>query len=101
MLTFHSFTSPLQLLQGLTELWDRNLPKTDTEDKTIPPALLRLSQVLKKWIEENIFDFLESTQLTTLLLNFVETKMIEGKIATLKGPGQSIKKALNKKVNGL
>ena len=99
VLTFHSFTTPLELLTGLIELWNRNLPKQDSEDKTIPPALLRISQVLKKWIEDNFFDFLESVPLTTALLNFVETQMVKGKFEKLKKPGETLKTALNKKLN--
>lgn len=101
LLTFHSFTTPTTLLATLIHLWKTNVPQNTEELSVLPPILTRVIQVLKKWIDTNFFDFLDSPLLTTQLLTFLETHLIGTDVPKFKTSGEGIKNSVNRKVNFL
>jgi son of sevenless-like protein len=84
LLTYRSFTTPHGLLEKLIQRYNLPPPSKETithkefgiwQNDVLNKVRLRVSQVIKKWIENHYYDFENDAELVQKVLDF--TKMME------------------------
>eukprot|EP01117_Protostelium_nocturnum_P010367 TRINITY_DN372_c0_g2_i1.p1 TRINITY_DN372_c0_g2~~TRINITY_DN372_c0_g2_i1.p1 ORF type:complete len:524 (+),score=206.53 TRINITY_DN372_c0_g2_i1:219-1790(+) len=93
LLTYRSFTTPLELLQLLIKRYHTPVESNQDYRKHIR---LRVWHVLKYWIENFFFDFEEEKQLLDQLVSFVNEEMVKDMGKT----GVALSTLLEKKMTG-
>jgi len=104
LLTFRCFTTTHQVLKLLKERYNTPNPVNLTDSKEIAsfqsgyvkPMRLRISNVLKKWLEDHWYDFLEDSTLLNDLKSFLD----EMKHSGMEASASALHKAIQKKQEG-
>eukprot|EP00007_Cunea_sp_BSH-02190019_P007766 CAMPEP_0174239598 /NCGR_PEP_ID=MMETSP0417-20130205/15360_1 /TAXON_ID=242541 /ORGANISM="Mayorella sp, Strain BSH-02190019" /LENGTH=1141 /DNA_ID=CAMNT_0015318559 /DNA_START=130 /DNA_END=3555 /DNA_ORIENTATION=- len=80
LLTYRSFATPHEVLQGLVKRFNpqcpNNVVRTDERESWLKakkgPVQFRVVGVLKSWVEQHAYDFLEDRELCTEMEKFIE-----------------------------
>jgi len=81
--TYRNIIAPIKLLTMLIERFDFNLPPNPTESdleyynhyQTV--VKLRVVNVIKKWLTNHYYDFMEENRLFNKLKNFIDEKIVK------------------------
>ena len=104
LLTYNSFTTPLQLMDLLIARYDIPNPKKsdskllqEFENRKVKPIRLRTFNAIKHWVNHYPKDFASNKTLTNKLRFFLENKMAK---TGMENPAKLLLKSLDSAVSG-
>ena len=115
LLTYRSFTTPMELLDKLILRFnippplicyqaenDGNTEELEKEfrsfySKTLQPIRLRIGQVLNNWVQNHYYDFREDVELKFKLEQFIDKDMSESGMKTLSKTLKNLHERLSKR----
>lgn len=101
MLTYRSFTSPLEFMGMLKQRYmlpapPGSDPKT-FETNVLRPVRLRVYNCLKHWIQKGFYDFVDDEQLATDLQDFIKNTMA---VTGMENPSKQLQKMFDRQMSG-
>eukprot|EP01094_Clydonella_sp_ATCC50884_P016857 TRINITY_DN2846_c0_g1_i1.p1 TRINITY_DN2846_c0_g1~~TRINITY_DN2846_c0_g1_i1.p1 ORF type:complete len:1130 (-),score=536.32 TRINITY_DN2846_c0_g1_i1:96-3485(-) len=101
MLTYRSFTSPLEFMGMLKQRYllqppPGSDPKT-FETNVLRPVRLRVYNCLKHWIQKGFYDFVDDEQLATELQDFIKNTMAT---TGMENPAKQLQKMFDRQMSG-